>query len=242
MAKTEYDSMPGKRGAAIVWHPLFKKYYAAMAGNGQFPLCVFSPDGKRISTDDLTCQNDVRGLWYNAKKKAIEGNAYADGGWFRYTTDNKGMITGSEILQEDQHQPTEQCVGTYLPSLNYVVFLDGSMVRLYSAENGEIDESVRIHWGTSEKEGISDDEEDDDVTDWRYNYTTVVYTGIKKAELGFLNHEEGRIELYDIATGFLTKIVELPVEAPINEAFNFSYTNGTFWLFDMENRTWLGYK
>src|SRR5262245_58419425 len=69
MARTADDDMPGTRGASIAWHPLQKKYYAAMAGNIAYPLCIFDVKGQRISPDSQSCNMDVRGLWYNAVKK-----------------------------------------------------------------------------------------------------------------------------------------------------------------------------
>jgi hypothetical protein len=41
MPKTLDDSMPGTRGAAVVWHPVQKKYYAAFAGNQGYPIGCF---------------------------------------------------------------------------------------------------------------------------------------------------------------------------------------------------------
>jgi len=75
-----------------------------------------------------------------------------------------------------------------------------------------------------------------------YNHTSLIYTGIKGQELGFLNIAENQIELYDIQTGFMTKVVPLPESATIETTFNFAYANGIYWLFDMENRRWIGYK
>src|SRR5688572_23830945 len=105
------DDMPGTRGASVAWHPVFKKYYASMAGNAQYPLCIFDAAGKRISPDSLNAEADVRGLWYNADKKNIQGNAYDENGWFSYDHDAKGMIREVQFLTEEMTQPNAQCVG-----------------------------------------------------------------------------------------------------------------------------------
>ena len=95
--KAGEDSLPGTRGAAVIWHPVQKKYYAAFAGNETFPLAVFDVAGKRLSGEDLTCLIDIRGLWYNPKLKKICGNGYSEIGWFSYKLDAKGIPTESEI-------------------------------------------------------------------------------------------------------------------------------------------------
>jgi hypothetical protein len=52
-----------------------------------------------------------------------------------------------------------------------------------------------------------------------------------------------QIELYDAETGYLTQVLKLPSNAPeLHTVFDFAYANGLFWIFDEENRTWVGYK
>jgi hypothetical protein len=103
------------------------------------------------------------------------------------------------------------------------------------------EKTIVIHWSRTKAEG-PDEFEDETAVPENHNTTTVVYTGIKGAELGFLNVGGGSIELYDIGTGFMTKRLELPYDAPSQTTFNFAYANGIYWLFDMDSRTWTGYK
>ena len=63
----------GSNGASVAWHPVLKRYYAAFAGNADFPLGIFDEKGKRLSADNLTTQIDVRGLWYNENPGRIDG-------------------------------------------------------------------------------------------------------------------------------------------------------------------------
>ncbi|MGH2553518.1 MAG: hypothetical protein ACRDEB_07370, partial [Chitinophagaceae bacterium] len=65
MPQTMDDSMPGTRGAAVVWHPVQNKYYAAFAGNMGYPLAIFNAAGKRLSDEYQTTMVDMRGMWYN---------------------------------------------------------------------------------------------------------------------------------------------------------------------------------
>jgi len=237
MPKTVDDDMPGTRGAALVWHPEQKKFYAAFAGNSAYPLGVFDVKGKLLNAD-LTTMVDTRGLWYDPATKAISGNGYSDIGWFTYKLDKQGFPLDYTITLEGENQPDEQSVGTYNPLNKMVLFYADAFV--YMLDNkAELKDSVIIHFGTTKEEDI--DEEDDLYSSLDYN-GTMIYTGIKGQELGFLNFEENQIELYDIKSGLLKKTLQLPDDAPVEETFNFAYANGYYWLFDMEARTWIGYK
>jgi hypothetical protein len=240
MPKTADDSMPGTRGASVVWHPLQKKYYAVMAGNEGYPLAVFDATGKRISDEDLTASKDSRGLWYNPATKEINGNGYNETGWFKYALNKKGIPDLANTIVEGLHQPTEQSVGAFNPLRKQVMFLKGSSVALYSMNGDLADEYVQINWGRKKADGKSEEESEETPSD--YNNTTVVYTGIKNAELGFLNTESKQIELYDFVSGFLTQKIKLPEDAPVESSFNFAYSNGIYWLFNIGARTWYGYR
>ena len=241
MSRTIDDEMPGKRGACVAWHPVQKKYYASMAGNMGFPMGVFDATGKRISSDTLNCNADTRGLWYNVQKKELQGNSYNDYGWFRYVVNVKGTPVKTTIFLEGKNQPDDNSVGAFNPLKQQVMFLYGNDIFFYSMNGEESGQSLTINWGRTKKDGVS--EEGEEIwTSEDYNYTTVVYTGIKGAELGFLNTTDSQIELYNIADGFLTRKLKLPADASINSSFNFAYANGMCWLFNMEERTWTGYK
>ncbi len=241
MALTAEDDMPGTRGASVVWHPVQKKYYAAMAGNIGYPLSVFSAVGKRISPDDHLTEADTRGLWYHPLKKAIQGNAYGENGWFQYTLKPSGMVQAVEAIQEGQHQPDGQSVGAFLAAKKQVLFLKGSQVYFYNGETAEVVDSVAIHWGRKKADGPAE-EEDIFESHEDYNYTTVLYVGIKGAELGLLNVLDKQVELYDMKTGYLTQVLRLPDDTPCELSFNTAYSNGMYWFFDMEGRTWYSYK
>jgi hypothetical protein len=245
MPRTVDDEMPGTRGASVVWHPLQKKYYAAMAGNIGYPLGVYDVKGKLLSDDSLNCNADVRGLWYNPIKKQVQGNSYNDYGWFAFILNAKGIPSGSKIFKEGMNQPDDQVVGAYRFPGDQVLFLYEGSISFYKSNAIATGKTLKINWGRSKADGIAEDEEeieDESLTPGDYNYTTVVFTGLKGAELGFLNITEMQIELYNIADGFMTKKLKLPEDAPMNQSFNFAYTNGMFWLFNMETREWSAYK
>ncbi len=244
MPKTADDENCGTRGASVTWHPVQKKYYASFAGNPEYPFGVFDPKGKRLSGNDVTAMIDLRGLWYNTTTKKISGNGYDNTGWFSYELDNKGIIKEHKIDIEydyDEYSlPDPQNVGAYDTAKGKVVFLYKSSVDYYTSDTYSAynDGNVHISFGK-----ISSNSSDTfTITPPEYNYTTVIYTGTKKADLGFLNTEKKQVELYDSKTGYLTKILVLPKDASVEQAFNFAYANGIYWLFNIEKRTWIGYK
>ncbi len=241
MPRTIDDEMPGTRGACVAWNPVQKKYYASMAGNIGYPMGVFDATGKRISPDTLNCNADTRGLWYNVQKKELQGNSYNEYGWFGYAVNVKGTPVKTTIFLEGKNQPGDNSVGAFSPTRQQVMFLYGDEIFFYSILGEETGQSLTINWSRTKKDGVS--EEGEEIwTSEDYNSTTVVYTGIKGAELGFINTTDSQIELYNIADGFLTRKLKLPDDASINATFNFAYANGMFWLFNMEERTWTGYK
>ncbi len=241
MPKTAEDSMPGKNGASIVWHTLQKKYYASMAGNSQFPLAVFNETGKRLSSENLTAMIDVRGLWFNPQKELLCGNGYNDNGWFHYILDPKGTVNDVEVDIAEMAQPNAQCVGTYNSKSNEVMFLNGNQVSLYS-NVGSANNKVNLRFGLAKKDDIGEMFEMSTLTPEDYNYTVVIYSGIKNAELGVLNIEKNQIELYGFDEGFLNTVLKLPESQVTYSAFNFAYTNGMYWFFDKETRVWTSYK
>ncbi len=241
MPKTVEDDMPGTRGASVVWHPVQKKYYASFAGNKDYPMAVFNATGKRVSSENQTTLVDTRGLWYNPVKKMVCGNGYSDNGWFSYKLNPLGLVNELNNDFTGLNQPGDQSVGAYNIAKKQVMFLSGSEIWFYNADATVAETKTVLHWGLTAKDGIAEDE---DVTETPegYNNTSVIYTGLPNAEVGVLNIVDKQIELYNIKTGFLSKKLKLPEEAPSEATFNFAFSNGIYWLFDMEKRTWMGYK
>ncbi len=237
MPLTVDDDMPGTRGANVAWNPVLKKYYAAFAGNKGYPLAVFDAKGKRQSEDTSVTMIDTRGLWYNPKTKTISGNAYSDYGWFSYKLDAKGNVLDITIDKEGMNQPDAQSVGAFNFNDKKVLFVRSDTLYSYNM-NGSFSSTGLIYWGRSE-----DDEDAEEMyLRENYNFTSLIYTGIKGAEIGFLNTTKKQIELYDQSSLHLTKVLSLPDDATVEPSFNFAYANGIYWLFDMEARTWNGYK
>lgn len=235
----------GANGAGVAWHPGQKKYYAAIAGNVDFPLGVFDEKGKRVSAADQKTLFDIRGLWYNVQTKTIQMNGYADFGFSEYKLNAKGIPESVSDLNINITPPNNQSAATFDAKSGQIYFYnEDGKIEVYNYKDGGYVTTIQLSLGLSKKN--VDDEgfeaEDNYYVAEDYNNTTVVFTGIAKAELGLLNYYEKRVELYNKADGHMTQILKLPDEAPAPDFLNFSYCNGIFWLFDKENRIWMGYK
>jgi hypothetical protein len=237
MSKTAEDDMSGTRGAAVVWHPVQKKYYAVFAGNYEYPLSVFDSKGKRLSATDQAALFDIRGMWYNQVTKTLQMNGYSENGWAEYKLDAKGIPADVEMLYEGMNQPDAQSTGLYNAREKAVSFFnnDGKLYK-YDLASGSPVSSVTLSLG---KVSENDEFENEDVIKG-YNLSAV-YTDIPGSEIALLNQYERKIELYSLRTGFKVKEFNLPEDAPAEALFNFAFANGTYWLFDMKARTWKGY-
>jgi tetratricopeptide (TPR) repeat protein len=231
------ESYGGSNGSSVVWHPLQKRYIAAMAGNAGFPLSIFDAGGKRLSADDQTCQYDIRGLWFHPEKQLVQGNAYDNGGWFAYSIGSNFKLAG-KILHEGSHQPGPHSVGTYYASNKRVGFLNGNKITFYDPNTGEVDveKSVAIQPLVPNVDFPDDLAED-------YNETSAVFTGIPGKEIGLLNINEAKVELYDLKTGKLSGVAKLPDGIDyLYSMFNFAYANQLYWFYDKNTRIWNGFK
>lgn len=230
----------GANGASIAYHPKEKLYYAAQAGNMEFPLVIFNANGKVVSGEEQKTLIDVRGLWYNPKTKQLEGNAYKDFGWFSYDLNNNGIPVKLNRKKEGSYQPDDNSAGVLNTDDNEVLFLDGLNIVCYSTEGTDKRKSIQLHFGAMNE----NDATTLSVTDFEQTYNTrsIIYTGTKGAEIGLLNVAKKQVELYDIKSGYMSQVIKLPIEFEVETYFNFSYSNGIYWVFDKQKRMWNGYK
>lgn len=230
----------GVNGAAIVYHPKEKLYYAAQAGNKIFPLVIFDKDGDVLSAEDQVTLIDIRGLWYNPKTKKIGGNGYDANGWFTYKLNKKGLPESIEVFKEGLYQPDKSSAGVLNTEDNEVLFLDGLNIVCYNTDGTDKRKAIQLHIGSmNSKDGIQTT-----TTDFNNNYNSrsIIYTGTKGAEIGLLNITKKRVELYDIKTGYMSQIVKLPVDFELETYFNFTFCNDIYWVFNKQSRKWMGYK
>jgi hypothetical protein len=238
-------TIPGEGGSnscSVVWHPVYKKYFTAMVGNAIYPFVSFDVTGKNVKELSETGQ-DLRGMWYNPISKRLEFNCYDSTGIGYYKQNKDGSIAENIIVKEGMHQPNGQSVGSYMKEGNKILFFSGlGEITCYNATTLEQQTSIVINVSCKTKQEVENRIEDMQIYEDGRNLTQVVYTGIKGTELGIFDIDNKQIELYNIKTGLITKILQLPNDAPINASFNFCYNNGFWWLFNKDTRSWTAYK
>lgn len=231
----------GSNGASVVWHPALKRYVASFAGNAAYPLAIFDVMGNRISPDGLETMLDLRGMWYNTVTKRIEANGYNDKGWISYQLDVKGIPEDFKSILSGQVQPDAQSVGVFDAAKKRVCFLNGSKIFSYSLQGAIADDIIELKFKNNVSTQPEGELEDNSKPVAEYNITTLCYTGMVNAEFGVLNYGEIQIECYN-RKGILTKIFKLPEDISLYTNFNFAYANGIWWMFDKDNRKWVGFK
>ena len=230
----------GANGGAVVYHPKEKLYYAAQTGNKDFPLVIFDESGDVVSSPDQATLMDIRGLWYNPKTKDIGGNGYKDYGWFRYELDKKGMVEGINNFKQGRWQPDDHSPGVVNTEDNEVLFLVGTNIECYTTDGIAKNKTLRMYVGQKS----ADDGNRMTVADFEanYNFRSIIYTGYEGAEIGFLNVTKKQVELYNIKTGYMTRIVKVSLSFTPETYFNFSFSNDTYWFFNKTTRYWNGFR
>ncbi len=229
----------GANGAAVIYHPKEKLYYAAQAGNEAFPLIIFDSEGNIQSAEGQATLIDVRGMWYNPKTKEIGGNGFKEFGWYKYELNKNGMPEKIDIFKQGRYQPDDHSAGVLNTEDNEVLFLDGLNIVCYTTDGKSKNKNIQLKIG---QRSANDENITGDSFEKNYNTRSLIYTESKGSEIGLLNVTQKQVELYDIKTGFITQIIKLPVEFTVETFFNFSYSNGIYWVFDKESRNWFGYK
>lgn len=235
----------GSNSAAIVWHPIQKKYYTSMAGNAIYAMGVYDSKGNPIQ-ENVDAEYDYRGMWYNPQSKRIEFNCYESGGIGHLMLNAKGEIDSKVIDFEGMNQPDDQSVGVYHTASNSIMYLSKLYsVEKYNPKNGKVMlPFTNLHVGCKKNSEVQELDSDTETSRWESrNASSVQYTGITKGELAVLNYDDRTIELYDQKTGLLTKTAfSIPDDVTIHLNFNFSFTNGIWWFFDKDERKWVGCK
>ena len=218
----------GKNGAAVVYNPVENLYYCVMAGNSVYPLETFDRNGKNIYQAEA--YNDMRGMWWNPKEKALEGNCYLDGGIVSIGLTERGHAgTGNRVIFEgSEFQPFENACGTYNPKSKEILYYQDGIVLGYSRKDGRAtDTYIKLALPVEEEE---------------INWVSLIFTGKKGMELGVLDVYAKKVYLFSFKDGSHSATVNLPKSAMVYEAFNFSYANDYIFLFDQDERKWTGYR
>jgi hypothetical protein len=236
----------GSNAAAVVWHPVTKKYYTSMVGNAIYSMGIYNANGKPFK-ENIDAEHDYRGFWYNPVSKRIEFNCYNTGGIGYFELYGRGLVTKNKVEFEGMNQPQDQNVGVYYPSGNHIIYLNTATyaVEKYSAKTGlPAGTLTTLRVGCKKQNEADDMDADTESSRWEgRNMNSVQYTGMAKAELAILNYDDRIIELYDQKTGLMSsKFFKIPESVTIHLSFNFCYNNGLWWFFNKDERKWVGCK
>ncbi len=218
-----FSQPDGTNASAVVWNPAKRVYYTVIAGNAEFPLETFDDQGRMVS--NRSARADMRGLWWNAKKRTLMGNCAGEGGWVEIATDLEGNPSGEpNIFLAGMNQPDFQSVGAF--DGKKVVFYNEGSLFFYNPKNGKASGSVSLQLPCSQD---------------NINATSAGCTGQKGYEYVLLDYEAGRLYFFN-RKGKLTATSKLPAGAVTYGMFRFSFANGMAFLYDAEERTWTGYR
>jgi hypothetical protein len=223
------QSSEGTNGCALAWNPSTSCYYSVIAGNSDFPIDVFSADGRQIQS--IAARMDLRGFWHNPTYGMMEGNTYEnmDIATYLYLTDGT-IDEADEPLIELYELPitsSQAALSLNFKENKYIWFdYENNKIKQINPETGAEDGELTLNLPVA-KENL--------------NSTTVGYTGVEGAEYALLNFQEKVVYLINASTGSPTLTLKLPKDAVTHEMFRFSYANDHIWLYDIESRTWTGY-
>jgi hypothetical protein len=234
--RLEMPAGAGRNAASVAYHPVQKKYYSGFAGNPNYRMAVFDSAGKCISPAGLKVGFDLRGLWYNKKLDSLQANGYIDFGFTNLVLNSRGMPAGHRRFLKAMVQPTDQSAGCFDDLNQTVYFLSDNKVMGYDL-NGTRKTEVKL-WVAADEEK----EEPGDELPEQYNSTNLVFTGLPNAAFGLLDCENKQVVLFDSLTGKPAEKWEIDADAELPAVFGFSYTNNIVFIYNREERVWIGYK
>lgn len=218
----------GTNAGGVAYNPNFKLYYTVISGNADFPLEIFTEDGSPYY--QALAERDLRGIWYNSEFNTIEANLYEYHDIIEFLIDDDSGVVydPAEVLWELFVSDDQAALSYNSTDFLYILY-DGQAGTIveFDSEVGEIQRELEIELPVPFED---------------INTTSGIYTGIEEGEYGVYDFVRARIYLIDKNTGKTSYTIQLPEGAPANDFLNFAFANGHVWLFDVEQRTWKGYK
>ena len=226
LLKLTFEQSSGTNGSAVAYNPKFKFYYAAIAGNIAFPLETFSDKGANLFQSET--KDDIRGMWWNPKTKSLEANSYYNGEILKLGLLSNGFAGGENTsLIETSREHGNSCGVLDFKKQEILYYLEG-VVYSYSLKTG-----LSTNSGLGLTLPVSTDQ---------INAYAMIFTGKKKMELGVLDYVDKKIYLFNKKNGEHTVTISLPANAITPDIFRFAFANDHVWLYDVDTRTWNGYK
>jgi len=214
----------GENGTSVVFDSINNLYYTFFAGSKNFYVERFDVSGNKIDSSKIGF--DARGVWYNKETKKIEGNSYDGGGIFEIDIEKNRLLGLATSIFEENEQPDKNSAGAYDYDDNNILYFDEGVIKKYSRERNKYVGDIKIS-------GLPSDE--------YINFTTPIYLGYKKNEIGLLDYGNRAIYTIDKNTGKYSKKLLLPPDSKTYPKLRFSYANNRIWIFDVDNKKWLGF-
>ncbi|PKP04216.1 MAG: hypothetical protein CVU11_05580 [Bacteroidetes bacterium HGW-Bacteroidetes-6] len=221
------SSESGNNGVAVTYSPKTKLYYTVFAGNAQYPLEIFTEEGKNVYSSSSGF--DIRGMYYHAKWNCLVGNLYDDGGYFKIQLSASGMPTGqSEVYLKGLHQPSDQSGGQFNTKKNLMYCINDMQIYQYNMKDGSLKSQIPIT-------GFSDRGYESCVTG------SILYSGEKGYEFILVDNVNNKLYFFN-AKGVYVKMMYFSPEEYIHDYFNMSYCNKRLWTYNKDSRQWTAYK
>lgn len=221
------NSESGNNGVAVAYNSKAKLYYTAFAGNAQYPLEVFTEEGKNVYSSDIGF--DIRGMYFNAKSNCLVGNLYNDGGYYRIMLNQAGIPTGqSENYLKGLHQPSDQAGGNFDTKKNLMYCFNEMQIYQYSMKDGSLKKQIPLT-------GFSERVYESCITGF------ILFTGEKGYEFMLVDNINNKIYFFN-SKGTYVKMVYFSPDEYLHDYYNMSYANKRLWCYNKDSRKWTSYK
>ena len=223
--KLQATKINGNNGVAVTYSPKLKLYYTAYAGNQDYALETFDAGGKKLFEQSIGF--DSRGLWYNSKSKALEGNAYRGLGLYRIKLDKSGKPAKAESIIPRIEMPDDHTVGIYNPKKNEIMYFYNNTLHLYSADKHKLKNSTKLNLPLSS---------------YDFNERNMFFTGKKDIEIAMFDYSTYELFFFNLKTGKISGKTYIPLSFEPMQSFNISFCNDILFVFDYATKIWHGFQ
>ena len=225
--KLTFKGSRGSNASAVVYNPAKQMYYSVIAGNYRYPLETFDSQGKSIN--QARAGMSTRGMWWNPNTKQLERNVKK--GIAAAALNAEGYADSENlkvVLEADLHQPNGKSCGVYDPDTDEILYYSYEKIYRYSRKDAQLISSYYLIGLPADGDNLS--------------ANSMIYTGKPGMEIGLLDYKNKKVHLFDKTTRKFANTIDLPQNAVTSKEYRFGYANNHVWLFDIGERSWVGYK
>ncbi|WP_299459906.1 hypothetical protein [uncultured Microscilla sp.] len=225
--KLTFKGSRGSNASSVVYHPDKQMYYSVIAGSYRYPLETFDSQGKSIY--QARAGMSTRGMWWNPQTKQLERNVKKGIAATQLSQD--GYATSDDlkvILKADLHQPNGNSCGVYDPDADEILYYSYEKIYRYSRKDAQLISSYYLIGLPTDGDNL--------------NANSMIYTSKPGMEIGLLDYKNKKVHLFDKKTHKFANTIDLPENTVTSKEYRFGYANDYVWLFDIGERSWVGYK